>query len=173
MRCVASVVALYCASGALARAPQVFEPRRFVELRKQSFWRQVHSTESIGMGLFYTLNVFFIQFYLGARLTGSRVRVLGFQGSARPAHSLRPRAPLPPARALATPAARAGCPVWRGGRLTRACCAGNRNHQAAAAAQGRLRLHVHQPGQHPAHGRHPVHRNHRLAAGQEGAPRGR
>lgn len=47
---------------------QVFEPRRFVELRKQSFWRQVHSGESVGMGLFYTLNVFFIQFYLGASL---------------------------------------------------------------------------------------------------------
>ena len=46
---------------------QVFEPRRFVELRKQSFWRQVKSAESFGMGLFYTLNVFFIQFYLGAR----------------------------------------------------------------------------------------------------------
>jgi hypothetical protein len=47
--------------------PQVFEPRRFVELRKQSFWKQVKSAESFGMGLFYTLNVFFIQFYLGVR----------------------------------------------------------------------------------------------------------
>ena len=47
--------------------PQVFEPRRFVELRKQSFWKQVKSAESLGMGMFYTLNVFFIQFYLGAR----------------------------------------------------------------------------------------------------------
>ena len=44
---------------------QVFEPRRFVELRKQSFWKQVRSGESLGMGLFYTLNVFFIQSYLG------------------------------------------------------------------------------------------------------------
>jgi len=45
----------------------VFEPRRFVELRKQNFWKQVKSAESFGMGLFYTLNVFFIQFYLGAQ----------------------------------------------------------------------------------------------------------
>ena len=44
----------------------MFEPRRFVELRKQTFWKQVKSAESFGMGLFYTLNVFFIQFYLGA-----------------------------------------------------------------------------------------------------------
>ena len=47
----------------------MFEPRRFVELRKQSFWTQVKSAESFGMGLFYTLNVFFLQFYLGARLS--------------------------------------------------------------------------------------------------------
>ena len=32
--------------------------RRFAE----QFW----STESFGMGVFYTLNVFFMQFYLGA-----------------------------------------------------------------------------------------------------------
>ena len=48
---------------------QVFEPRRFVELRKQNFWKQVKSAESFGMGLFYTLNVFFIQFYLGEPTT--------------------------------------------------------------------------------------------------------
>ena len=53
---------------------QVFEPRRFVELRKQGFWKQMHSGESVGMGLFYTLNVFFIQFYLGASLTLYRVQ---------------------------------------------------------------------------------------------------
>lgn len=56
--------------GARHLALQVFEPRRFVELRKQSFWKQVHSGESVGMGLFYTLNVFFIQFYLGVPSPG-------------------------------------------------------------------------------------------------------
>lgn len=45
--------------------PLVFEPRRFVELRKKSFKTQALSTESVGMGLFYTINVFWIQFYLG------------------------------------------------------------------------------------------------------------
>lgn len=45
--------------------PLVFEARRFVELRKKSFWEQFLSTESFGMGVFYTLNVFFLQFYLG------------------------------------------------------------------------------------------------------------
>ena len=39
----------------------VFESRRFVELRKQTFWRQLTSNESTGMGIFYTLNVFCIQ----------------------------------------------------------------------------------------------------------------
>ncbi|KAK9901983.1 hypothetical protein WJX75_000204 [Coccomyxa subellipsoidea] len=43
----------------------VFESRRFVELRKQGFWKQFFSAESTGMGIFYTLNVFCIQFYLG------------------------------------------------------------------------------------------------------------
>ncbi|BDA48190.1 probable solute carrier family 43 member 3 at N-terminal half [Coccomyxa sp. Obi] len=43
----------------------VFESRRFVELRKQGFWKQFTSAESTGMGIFYTLNVFCIQFYLG------------------------------------------------------------------------------------------------------------
>ena len=49
-------------------ALQVFEPRRFVELRKKDFVTQALSAESFGMGLFYTLNVFWIQFYLGAHL---------------------------------------------------------------------------------------------------------
>jgi len=39
----------------------VFESRRFVELRKQTFWTQFLSNESFGMGVFYTLNVFCIQ----------------------------------------------------------------------------------------------------------------
>ena len=41
--------------------PLVFESRRFVELRQKSFWQQVKSAESTGMGLFYTLNIFCIQ----------------------------------------------------------------------------------------------------------------
>lgn len=41
--------------------PLVFESRRWVELRKQSFMRQLLSAESTGMGIFYTLNVFCIQ----------------------------------------------------------------------------------------------------------------
>ncbi|KAK9804317.1 hypothetical protein WJX72_006375 [[Myrmecia] bisecta] len=45
--------------------PLVFEARRFVELRKKTFWQQLKSMESFGMGLFYTMNVFCIQFYLG------------------------------------------------------------------------------------------------------------
>lgn len=45
--------------------PLVFEPRRYVELRKKDFVTQALSAESLGMGLFYTLNVFWIQFYLG------------------------------------------------------------------------------------------------------------
>lgn len=45
--------------------PLVFESRRWVELRQKSFWRQFSSAESTGMGIFYTLNVFCIQFYLG------------------------------------------------------------------------------------------------------------
>lgn len=45
---------------------QVFEPRRFVELRKKDFVTQALSAESFGMGIFYTVNVFWIQFYLGA-----------------------------------------------------------------------------------------------------------
>jgi hypothetical protein len=44
----------------------VFEPRRFVELRKKDFVTQALSAESFGMGIFYTVNVFWIQFYLGA-----------------------------------------------------------------------------------------------------------
>ncbi len=39
----------------------MFEPRRFVELRKKPFWKQFLSSESTGMGIFYTLNVFCIQ----------------------------------------------------------------------------------------------------------------
>lgn len=45
--------------------PLVFEARRFVELRKRSFKEQFYSSESFGMGVFYTTNVFFMQFYLG------------------------------------------------------------------------------------------------------------
>lgn len=47
--------------------PLVFEARRFVELRKKTFKEQFLSTESFGMGVFYTLNVFFLQFYLGTQ----------------------------------------------------------------------------------------------------------
>ena len=47
--------------------PLVFESRRFVELRKKTFSEQFRSTESLGMGIFYTLNVFFQQFYLGTQ----------------------------------------------------------------------------------------------------------
>lgn len=47
--------------------PLVFEARRFVELRKKSFSDQFWSSESFGMGIFYTLNVFLMQFYLGAQ----------------------------------------------------------------------------------------------------------
>jgi MFS family permease len=47
--------------------PLVFEARRFVELRKKSFKEQFVSAESFGMGVFYTLNVFFLQFYLGTQ----------------------------------------------------------------------------------------------------------
>ena len=39
----------------------MFESRRWVELRKQSFKRQMLSAESTGMGIFYTLNGFCIQ----------------------------------------------------------------------------------------------------------------
>lgn len=49
----------------LPQGPLVFEARRFVELRKKSFKEQFFSSESFGMGVFYTLNVFFMQFYLG------------------------------------------------------------------------------------------------------------
>ncbi|KAL4450614.1 hypothetical protein ABPG77_000970, partial [Micractinium sp. CCAP 211/92] len=45
--------------------PLVFEARRFVELRKKTFSEQFWSTEALGMGIFYTLNVFIMQFYLG------------------------------------------------------------------------------------------------------------
>ncbi|KAL4517173.1 hypothetical protein Ndes2437B_g06781 [Nannochloris sp. 'desiccata'] len=47
--------------------PLVFEARHFVELRKKSFKEQFLSAESFGMGVFYTLNVFFLQFYLGTQ----------------------------------------------------------------------------------------------------------
>jgi hypothetical protein len=47
--------------------PLVFESRRFVELRKKSFKEQFMSTESFGMGVFYTLNVFMMQFDLGTQ----------------------------------------------------------------------------------------------------------
>ena len=46
------------------RGALVFEPRRFVELRKKPFWQQFMSAESTGMGIFYTLNVFCIQVQL-------------------------------------------------------------------------------------------------------------
>lgn len=53
----------------VAFGPLTFEARRFVELREKRFWAQFVSAESTGMGVFYTLNVFCIQFYLGtARL---------------------------------------------------------------------------------------------------------
>ena len=53
----------------VAFGPLTFEARRFVELREKRFWAQFVSAESTGMGIFYTLNVFCIQFYLGtARL---------------------------------------------------------------------------------------------------------
>ena len=45
--------------------PLIFEARRFVELRKKSFKEQFFSSESFWMGVFYTLNVFILQFYLG------------------------------------------------------------------------------------------------------------
>lgn len=51
----------------VAWGPLVFEARRFVELRKKTFKEQFLSTESFGMGIFYTLNVFFLQFYLGTQ----------------------------------------------------------------------------------------------------------
>ena len=54
----------------------VFESRRFVELRKQSFWRQMTSSESTGMGIFYTLNVFCIQVGVGA-VPGGNAGVTG------------------------------------------------------------------------------------------------
>lgn len=47
--------------------PLEFEARHFVELRKKSFKEQFLSSESFGMGLFYTLNIFFLQFYLGTQ----------------------------------------------------------------------------------------------------------
>ncbi len=47
--------------GAQEHGALVFESRRFVELRKQGFWKQFTSAESTGMGIFYTLNVFCIQ----------------------------------------------------------------------------------------------------------------
>lgn len=50
--------------------PLVFEARRFVELRKKSFAEQFWSSESFGMGVFYTTNVFFMQFYLGEFMNG-------------------------------------------------------------------------------------------------------
>ena len=53
---------------------QVFEPRRFVELRKKDFVTQALSAESFGMGIFYTVNVFWIQFYLGAGKASPAVR---------------------------------------------------------------------------------------------------
>lgn len=45
--------------------PLIFESRRFVELRQKSLWQQITSAESTGLGLFYTLNIFCIQFFLG------------------------------------------------------------------------------------------------------------
>ena len=53
----------YCLCSAQERGELVFEPRRFVELRKKPFWQQFLSPESTGMGVFYTLNVFCIQAY--------------------------------------------------------------------------------------------------------------
>lgn len=43
--------------------PLVFEARRFVELRKKSLWQQFKSSESFGMGFFYTLNVRFLPMF--------------------------------------------------------------------------------------------------------------
>lgn len=54
----------------------MFEPRRFVELRKKDFVTQALSAESFGMGIFYTVNVFWIQFYLGAGRASLAVRPL-------------------------------------------------------------------------------------------------
>ena len=39
-----------------------------MELRKKDFVTQALSAESFGMGIFYTVNVFWIQFYLGAHV---------------------------------------------------------------------------------------------------------
>lgn len=61
--------------------PLVFEARRFVELRKKSFSEQFWSSESFGMGIFYTMNVFMMQFYLGARVClSSRVTMRARSG---------------------------------------------------------------------------------------------
>ncbi|KDD76078.1 hypothetical protein H632_c366p1 [Helicosporidium sp. ATCC 50920] len=46
--------------------PLVFEARRFVDLRKETFWRQLLSPGFAGMCIYYTLNVFALQFYLGS-----------------------------------------------------------------------------------------------------------
>ncbi len=51
--------------------PLVFESRRFVDLRKKSFSEQVRSAESLWMGVFYTLNVFFQQVRLWLEPGGS------------------------------------------------------------------------------------------------------
>ena len=51
--------------------PLVFESRRFVDLRKKSFSEQVRSSESLWMGVFYTLNVFFQQVRLWLEPGGS------------------------------------------------------------------------------------------------------
>ena len=60
-RCVTLCGRMCACAGAQEHGALVFESRRFVELRKQSFWRQLTSNESTGMGIFYTLNVFCIQ----------------------------------------------------------------------------------------------------------------
>jgi len=57
----------------------VFESRRFVELRKQTFWTQFLSNESFGMGVFYTLNVFCIQAW--ARSRHAHIMFLSLRGN--------------------------------------------------------------------------------------------
>lgn len=47
--------------------PVVFEARRFVEIRRKTFMEQLFSVEFGAMGVFYTLNIFFLQFYLGTQ----------------------------------------------------------------------------------------------------------
>ena len=59
--------------------PLIFESRRWVELRQQSFWRQFLSAESTGMGIFYTLNVFCIQVSCSCNADSEMQRRSAFQ----------------------------------------------------------------------------------------------